>query len=504
MVGGHLGVDVHPDDAELDLFDVPQHVAHQQERRLVGPVQVVDDQQQRAVGRKLAQRRRDRFEEAEAAVLGVAGVPLEGLCVVAQPEDEAGELRELPHGHARDPVGRLGMEVAPQRLGEGLERRDRILVTASPQHQRALVLDRAGQRADETRLPDARIAVDEQEAALALADRRPPLAQQDGFTVPPDQRPLVGGGGDAHPVLRCGTGGGAAGRPGGRGLGLLRCREGEGGVLGEDGVFHPRHVLARLDPELVHQRGAQDLKDTERLRLPPGAVERQHALRPQALAHRLLARQRLQLADQRLVTARRHGGVDARLDRRHAQLLETPGLGPCEGLVAHLAVGRAAPEVLRLAQQADRFARSPPGQPSPALRHQVFEGKDVRRVRRDLERVARGAGHDQVLRHTRIAEALAEPRDRRTECDLGSLSVVVAPQGVDQPVDRHDQAAVDQQPRHQRPSLHAAQVDHPAAPGDLERTEDPDRQRGRDVCAIRDRLRITPRHLGTPDLFRCQ
>ena len=45
MVRRYLGVDEHPDDAELGVVGAPQDVAEQQQSRLVGGVQVVDHQQ---------------------------------------------------------------------------------------------------------------------------------------------------------------------------------------------------------------------------------------------------------------------------------------------------------------------------------------------------------------------------------------------------------------------------------------------------------------------------
>src|SRR6185437_7210834 len=105
-------------------------------------------------------------------------------------ENETGELRQLPIGHARDPVRRFGVEVAAQSLGEGLERSHRILVTTAPQDQRAFDLDGASQFADQARLADARVTFDEKEVALALSDRRPPVVQQGRLTVSSDERTL--------------------------------------------------------------------------------------------------------------------------------------------------------------------------------------------------------------------------------------------------------------------------------------------------------------------------
>ena len=59
----------------------------------------------------------------------------------------------------------------------------------------------------------------------------------------------------------------------------------------------------------------------KRLGFAPAAIQGEHPRRAQALAQRMLGRQRLELGDQRGVTAEREIGVDADLQRLQAQLL---------------------------------------------------------------------------------------------------------------------------------------------------------------------------------------
>ena len=139
-------------------------------------------------------------------------------------------------------------------------------------------------------------------------------------------------------------------------------REVECGFLGEDCVFHPGHVVPRLDPQFGHQEGAQILEDPERFGLASRTVERQHALRPQSLAQRVGTGQRLQLAREGLVAAQGQTGVDPRFGGRQPELLQAAGLGPGERYVPHLAVGRAPPQALGLGEQPDALARAPAGQ----------------------------------------------------------------------------------------------------------------------------------------------
>ena len=126
----------------------------------------------------------------------------------------------------------------------------------------------------------------------------------------------------------------------GSACGFERGREVQHGILGQDGVLQPGHVVPRLDPQLVDQDGPQVPEHPQRLGLPAAAVERQHALRPQSLAHGVGARQRFQLARDRFVPAHGELGVNPRLGGQQPQLLQAPRFGPGERFVADLAVGR--------------------------------------------------------------------------------------------------------------------------------------------------------------------
>ena len=257
VLGRDLGVDEHPDDAQRAVVGSAQHMAEQQQGRLVGGVQVVDHQQDGAAACELVERRGHRLEEAEPLALRVAARILNGRGILAQAQDQPGELAELPVGHVRNPVRREGLEVPPERLRERLERCDGILVAAAPQDQTAAPLDGARQLGHQTCLADARIAVDQQQTPHPLADRRPPVTQQRRLPVPADQPSFTPGGGDPDlvPAPRR-TGRRHCRRPRGRACPLLgRDREVQRGVLGEDGAFHPGHVVPWLDPELGHQEG---------------------------------------------------------------------------------------------------------------------------------------------------------------------------------------------------------------------------------------------------------
>ena len=192
-------------------------------------------------------------------------------------------------------------------------------------------------------------------------------------------------------------------------------------------------------------------------------------------------------------------GVDPGLAGHQQQLFETTGLGPGEWLVAHLAVGRPAPEALGLGEEPHALARAAAGQLAAALRHDLLEPEDVGHLGGHREHVARRPRHDHVLGRSRLAQALAEARDGRTQRDLGSRPVVVGPQRVHQPVDRDDDVAIDQEPGHERPRLDAPDVDGAPVPRQLDGAEHPDLQAGgrRGHGEPHDLARrIAPRHAG--------
>src|SRR5207344_1051574 len=100
-------------------------------------------------------------------------------------------------------------------------------------------------------------------------------------------------------------------------------------------------------PELVEERRARRSVRLEGFRLATRAIEREHQLRAEGLAQRVLGDQRLQLPHELGRATGREVGLDPLLDRRDVLLLE-PG-----GLERELAVAEriAAPETQRLAQQ---------------------------------------------------------------------------------------------------------------------------------------------------------
>ncbi len=422
-----VGVPVEADDAQTRLPVRAKEVAQQEQRRLVGPVQVVEDHEDRAPGRHLVQGRRHGLEEAEAVAVGLAAGqdPVDG--VLGQPEYEARQLGQAPLGDEQNLVGGERTEVAPQRLGEGLERGDGVLVTASGEHQGACPVGGADELGHQARLSDSRLAADQEEAGFAPL-RPPTTRQRTTFGLPPDQRSLDHRRRRRHRDLRAFLGDGLHPR-------RLGADPIEVGALSEDGPLQPHDIVPRLDPELVHQGGPELLEDAQGLGLPTGTVKGQHALRPQPFAHRVFTGESFELADDRPVPAQGELSVELGLDCGEAEFLEPPRLGPGEWFVADLAVGGTPPERLRLLEQPGGFLGVSAGQLAAPPGHQPFEPEHVAHLRLGDQRVPRRSRHDELVFHAGIAEALAQPRHRRTQRYLGAVSRMIGPQRVEQAVD---------------------------------------------------------------------
>ena len=130
----------------------------------------------------------------------------------------------------------------------------------------------------------------------------------------------------------------AAGRPGPRLLGQL-----ELGLLHQDRPLEPLQRGARVDPQLLDERAPCLLVALERIGLPAGAVEGQHELGQEALAHRVLGHQRLELADHVVVPAEREVRLDAVGEGGEPKLLEPGDRRLGKGLVGEVGERRPTP-----------------------------------------------------------------------------------------------------------------------------------------------------------------
>ena len=122
----------------------------------------------------------------------------------------------------------------------------------------------------------------------------------------------------------------------------------ESGIMTQDRLLEPPQLLARLEAKLIRELAAGRAVGLEGLRLPAGAIEREHQLGAQALPQRVLRHERLQLADELGMPPGGEIGFDALLERRQPELLEPRDLGLGERLVGQVGERGAAPERERL------------------------------------------------------------------------------------------------------------------------------------------------------------
>ncbi len=232
-------------------------------------------------------------------------------------------------------------------------------------------------------------------------------------------------------------------------------RDGERVVLAEDRLLELLEAGAGLDPELVEEGRARRPVRVERLGLATRAVEREHQLRSERLAQRMLGDERLQLRHELGRAAGGEVGLDPLLDRRDVLLLE-PGC-----LERELAVAEriAAPETQRLAQQLGGAWRLA----APRRRDELVEAPHVDVA---LDEVAGLARLDRAF-----SERLAQARDVDLQRRGRGRRRLVTPELVDQVLRRHDPTGVQCEHGEQRALLAAADGDRPSVDPHLERAE---------------------------------
>src|SRR5439155_1584604 len=154
-------------------------------------------------------------------------------------------------------------------------------------------------------------------------------------------------------------------------------RELQSRVLQQDRAFERLQGSTGVQPELAVQELPRLTVDLERVRLPACAIEREHQLAAQALPKRVLRDERLQLADELLVAAKREIGVDTVGERRQVNLLESPDLRLRKGLVGEIRERRSAPE-------REGFEKRPCRQPRSGSRRPSDQTSSGPRIRNSI------------------------------------------------------------------------------------------------------------------------
>ena len=138
----------------------PGKVAQQVQRVGIGPVEVVEHEQDGPLRRRLLEQCSDRLERAIALARGVAG---RGR--LAERGQQAGQRAVAEPALALD--RRQPGEVALERLDPRLVGEQALLVAAPEQHRRALAVHAPGELAEQGRLADPRLAGGERDPQRA-------------------------------------------------------------------------------------------------------------------------------------------------------------------------------------------------------------------------------------------------------------------------------------------------------------------------------------------------
>jgi hypothetical protein len=179
--------------------------------------------------------------------------------------------------------------------------------------------------------------------------------------------------------------------------------------------------------------------------------------------------QGLELADELRVLPEYELGLDARLERDQAQLVEPRRLDLCERLVRDVVERRPAPERERVARQSRGLLWVVGFENALGLRQPSLEALDVELAFVDGEDIAAAARHQQVA--VRV-QRLAELRHIDLDALCGGRRRVLCPDLVDQPFGRDNLVGVDQEVSQKRCALTGTDVGRAVIGENLEWAEE--------------------------------
>ena len=237
----------------------------------------------------------------------------------------------------------------------------------------------------------------------------------------------------------------------------------ERGILAQHRPLQLLQLAPGVGSQLVDERAARVGVGLQRVRLSPRAIERDDELPSQPLAVRLAGDELLQLGDELHVAAERKVGVDPLLERREAELVEVRGR-LARRLSCEIGERGTAPEREGLSQAVGGGGRLG----AVGLLDEVPERVEIELARRDAEEVP-GRPRDEP-----VAELATQPHQVVLERRLRRRRRIVAPDAVDEAVDRDDAVCLEQQQAEHRAPPQAADRDDALAGPHLERAEDPE------------------------------
>ncbi len=210
VVGGDVGVAVGPEDHQPAPGRRADQVPEQEQRRPVGPVQVVEDHEHRTV---LGRGREQRLHGREQPVAVGVGIGRRRRRPGGDPLVQAGhQARELG-GVGTQQAPRGDLRVVAENLPPRVVRDPLILVAAPVEDERLVGHRDLGRLGDQPGLADARLARDDDDLALAGDGPPPALEQCPPLVRAPDERRVRG---PAQPGREGRAGRGRERRPGHR------------------------------------------------------------------------------------------------------------------------------------------------------------------------------------------------------------------------------------------------------------------------------------------------
>ena len=134
---------------------------------------------------------------------------------------------------------------------------------------------------------------------------------------------------------------------------------GRGNVLAQNRGLERLEVDAGINPELLGERRPCPVVRPERVRLPPGAIERDHQEAPEPFPERVPRDERLELVEKLRVLSELEIGFDPRFEHVHVQLLETGRLRPEDPVHRRDGDRLAAPQLERRSKVSSCAAMAP-------------------------------------------------------------------------------------------------------------------------------------------------
>ena len=248
----------------------------------------------------------------------------------------------------------------------------------------------------------------------------------------------------------------------------------ESRVVLQDRPLEPAQLAAGLDSCVLDEERPHFPEVLEGVGLPPGTVEREHELCARAFSQGFVAHVSLERGDQVPVQAQRERAVDALLLDQEALLVEARGVDTRLALELRSGQGIAPPEIERAVICTQRVRMLAGARGGARSRRQSGEAAHV-----ELVVAAHGEVAGDARRNPRgVAEGLSKPRDVLVDHVLRARRRRLAPDAVDQALDRYDVARVEEKNAEQR-ALAPPECDDVFVHLDLERTQNPEDRRSR-------------------------